>query len=919
VVADDLLRRDVRLLGDMLGGVILDVEGREAFELVEEIRRLARERRTGRQAAETELDERIATLDDRQASIVARAFSVFFDLVNIAEDRHRVRVLRERERDRDPLPLKESLAGGIAELREQGFSADELQLALDRLAVELVFTAHPSEAKRRNIRAKLRRMRQSLETLDRPDLLPRERRRHEADMRAELAVLWQSEFLRPERPTVLDEVERGLSVMPRIWDAVPEVYAAVRRALADAFPDRRFTLPIFLRFGSWMGGDRDGNPFVTADVTEATLLRLRQVAIDRHLEWCRRLDEMLTISLRSAGGARPLADRLAAIEPEWPELGAALAPLDTNSIYRRWLTLIRLRLEAARNIPLRGPAPPAHAYRSGADLAADVASLVACLRDDHGLAPDSLPQAWLDLVQTFGLHMTCLDVRQDARAYAEIMGAILAAAGRLPDAAAYSTLDEASRTRLLSDTIGTVGELPGADLPPLAADTLALFELLHAASVRFGPECLGGAIVSLTQCPADVLCVLWLWRQAQARAAASGGPVAEHDLAIVPLFEKIHDLSHAHETLAAMLAEPCYRGHLARRGDRQMVMVGYSDSTKDGGYLAACCGLQSAQEQLHATAVAAGVAITFFHGRGGSLGRGGGPAARGILSLPPQTLDGSLRLTEQGEVLAERYDDAEIARRHLDQVTWATLMASTLRPAPVPSEWPALAERMAGRSLEAYRDLVDQPGFIGYFSHCTPIDDIENLPIASRPARRRGERTLDDLRAIPWVFAWTQSRCMIPAWYGLGTALAEVKYEDRRAWQQICEMYRSWPFFQATVDNATLALAKADMVVAQHYSELDADADARRRIWQRIAAEYDRSRQALIDIVGGGGLLAATPWFQRSIEARNPYVDPLNLIQVEFMRRRRAELAADPAAGDRHRDILRLCVQGIAAGMRTTG
>jgi phosphoenolpyruvate carboxylase len=360
-------------------------------------------------------------------------------------------------------------------------------------------------------------------------------------------------------------------------------------------------------------------------------------------------------------------------------------------------------------------------------------------------------------------------------------------------------------------------------------------------------------------------------------------------------------------------------GHEEQHGDRQMVMVGYSDSTKDGGYLAACCGLQSAQEQLHATAVAAGVAITFFHGRGGSLGRGGGPAARGILSLPPQTLDGSLRLTEQGEVLAERYDDAEIARRHLDQVTWATLMASTLRPAPVPSEWPALAERMAGRSLEAYRDLVDQPGFIGYFSHCTPIDDIENLPIASRPARRRGERTLDDLRAIPWVFAWTQSRCMIPAWYGLGTALAEVKYEDRRAWQQICEMYRSWPFFQATIDNATLALAKADMVVAQHYSELDTDADARRRIWQRIAAEYDRSRQALIDIGGGGALLAATPWFQRSIEARNPYVDPLNLIQVDFMRRRRAELAADPAAGDRHRDILRLCVQGIAAGMRTTG
>jgi phosphoenolpyruvate carboxylase len=487
------------------------------------------------------------------------------------------------------------------------------------------------------------------------------------------------------------------------------------------------------------------------------------------------------------------------------------------------------------------------------------------------------------------------------------------------DAAAYAALDEAARARLLVDSLGKVGEVPTAGLPPLAADTLALFQVLHTATVRFGPDCLGGAIVSLTRCPADVLCVLWLWRWARGRAAAAGEPVADHDIAVVPLFEKIDDLARADATLATILDVPAYREHLAGRGDRQMVMVGYSDSTKDGGYLAACCGLQSAQERLHVAAAARGVKLTFFHGRGGSLGRGGGPAARGILSLPPETLDGSLRLTEQGEVLAERYDDVEIARRHLDQVTWATLVASTAPPPPPTAEWPALAARMADKSLAAYRDLVDQPGFIGYFSKTTPIDDIENLPIASRPARRRGERTLDDLRAIPWVFAWTQSRCMIPAWYGLGAALAEVKYEDRRAWQMVCEMYRRWPFFQATIDNATLALAKADMVIAGHYSELDDDADARKRIWQRIAAEYDRARQAILDIVGSRELLGATPWFQRSIEARNPSVDPLNLIQAEFMRRRRAAVAADPAAGETHRDLLRLCVQGIAAGMRTTG
>jgi phosphoenolpyruvate carboxylase len=919
VVDDELLRRDVRLLGDMLGSVIRELEGPEALALVEEFRTLARERRAGDRAAGLALDERIAALDDRQASIVARGFSVFFDLVNIAEDRQRVRVLRERERDRDPLPLKESLAAGVAELRERGLAAEAVQAALDRLAVELVFTAHPSEAKRRSIRAKLRRMRKSLEALDHPDLLPRERRRLEAEMHTELAVLWQSEFLRPSRPSVLDEVDRGLSVMPRIWEAVPQVYASLRGALAEAYPGHDFRVPTCLTFGSWMGGDRDGNPFVTADVTAATLLRLRQAAIDRHLDWCHRLDEMLTISLRAASGGRPLADRLAELVAAHEPLAAALAPWPEQLIYRRWLALIRLRLEAARTVSLDSAAAPALAYRSGAEFAADVALLVECLEQDHGLAPESAPQAWLDLARTFGLHMTCLDVRQDARAYAGILGAILAAAGVLPDAAAYAALDDAARARLLVDSLATVGDVPRAGLPPLAADTLDLFEVLHAAAVRFGPECLGGAIVSLTRRPADVLGVLWLWRWAQGRARAAGDAVAEHDIAIVPLFEKIDDLARADETLGMMLEEPAYRRHLAGRGDRQMVMVGYSDSTKDGGYLAACCGLQSAQERLHAVAVAEGVKLTFFHGRGGSLGRGGGPAARGILSLPPETLDGTLRLTEQGEVLAERYDDAEIARRHLDQVAWATLVASTLPPPEPPPEWPTLADGMAAVSLAAYRDLVDQPGFIGYFSKTTPIDDIENLPIGSRPARRRGERTLDDLRAIPWVFAWTQSRCMIPAWYGLGTALVEVKYADRKAWQQVCDMYRRWPFFQATIDNATLALAKADMTIASHYSELDDDTDARRRIWQRIAAEYDRSRQAILDLVGGQELLGATPWFRRSIEARNPYVDPLNLIQAEFMRRRRAELEADAAGGDQHRDLLRLCVQGIAAGMRTTG
>ncbi len=917
-VHDELLRRDVRFLGEMLGSVIRELAGPEADALVEEVRRLARDRRQGGHDAEQHLAARIESLDETQATIVARAFGIFFDLANIAEDRQRIRVLRERERMRYPSPLGESLAAGIAELKALGAPPEDVQQVLDRLAVELVFTAHPSEAKRRSIRSKLRRMRRSLQAFDSTELLPRERLRHEAEMRSELVLLWQTEFLRPTKPTVLDEVDRGLSIMPRLWEAVPQVCGALRRALADAYPGHAFTMPAFLSFGSWMGGDRDGNPFVTADVTASTLLRLRHEAIAQHLEWCTRLNDLLSVSSHVAGGSRPLAARLAERGARWPAVAEAVGPIAEHEIYRRWLRMIRTRLEASQAVSFDATAPE-WAYRDGTDLEADLAPLIECLTTDHAVGNDSPTHEWLDLVRTFGLHMTRLDVRQDARAYRDIMGEILAAAGIVSTADAFRSLDDAGCCRLLVESLGFAGDIPPDGLSPLPLDTIRLFGVLHEAVVRFGPRCVGGAVVSLTRCPADVLAVLWLWRWAQGRAAATGRVVADSDLAIIPLFEKINDLAHAHETLAAILDVPAYRDHLRGRGDRQIVMVGYSDSTKDGGYLAACCGLQDAQSRLHATATGRGVALTFFHGRGGSLGRGGGPAARGILSLPSEALDGSLRLTEQGEVLAERYDDPDIARRHLEQVTWATLVASSTRRIEARTEWTTLAARMADRSFAVYRDLVDQPGFIGYFSQTTPIDEIENLPIASRPSRRRGERTLDDLRAIPWVFAWTQNRCMIPAWYGLGTALSDVKYEDRRGWQHVCDMYREWPFFQATIDNAALALAKVDLSIAQRYSELADDEDARRRIWMRIAEERDRTRQAILDIVGGGELLASTPWLQRSIEARNPSVDPLNLIQIEFMRRRRAALATDPSATDRHRGLLRLCVQGIAAGMRTTG
>ncbi len=903
------LQSDVELLSSALDEVIRDLVGEAAYGELVTIRDLAGERRLGAPDAERRLATAIAELTNPSARNVARALGIFFDLANIAEDLQRIRVLRERELSRHPLPLTESLAAAIGELHAAGHSAGDVQRALDRLSVELVFTAHPSEAKRRSIRSKLRRLRSSLASLNRPGLIPRERDQILAAISAELRVLWQTEFLKPAKPSVADEVDRGLSILPRLREVVPHVCRAMRQALAEHYPGHAFQIPPFLSFGSWMGGDRDGNPFVTVDVTAATLCRLRNAAIDMHLDECRRLYDYLTVSLTCTTGAESLASTLEALCETWPALAAAVEGVPRYEAYRRWLRMIRWRLTQSHTASIEEP-PRAGSYRDGRELEADVMAICRCLEIDHDASIlDGDAGRWLDLVRTFGLRVTRLDIRQDARRYEEIAADILRATGRCDT---FAKLDDAQRRQILIDTMASLPDVPPDAVQPLTQDTLALYELLRRAVERFGPDCLGGSVISLTRSRVDVLTVLWLWQH----ACRSAEVEVQTSLRIVPLFEKIGDLRRSDETMSAILTEPAYTKHLAAQGNRQMVMVGYSDSTKDGGYLSACWGLYDAQRRIAAAAAPHGVRVTFFHGRGGSLGRGGGPAARGILSLPPEALDGTLRLTEQGEVLAERYDDVQIAFRHLEQVSWATLMGFTIHPAAPAEAWLKLADQLATRSFEVYRELVDQPGFIEFFSQATPIDEIENLPIGSRPSRRRGERSLSDLRAIPWVFAWTQNRCLLPAWYGLGTAILEVKYADRLAWERLREMYRDWPFFTATIDNAAVALAKADPAIGQRYAELVDDEDVRQRLWPRLAAECDRSRQAVLDLVGSRELLESTPWLKRSIDARNPLVDPLNLIQVEFLRRR--EVHGDDA-NDSLREILRLSVQGIASGMRTTG
>ena len=906
------LGAEIRFLGRVLGDVIREQAGTALFELEEEIRLGARARREGTPGAEQALSARIRSMSDSEARAVVRAFTLFFDLMNLAEDRERVRVLRERERSRSPEPRSESMEEAVLLMQKAGLDAKGSQALLDLLSIGLVFTAHPTEAKRRSVRTKVRLLRQSLIHLDDADLLPRERERIVTRIRSLLTGLWQTDLIRPRRPSVLEEVEVGLYFAATLWEVAPEIYAELDRALGKIYTGFPFRLPPFLGFGSWIGGDRDGNPFVSARVTELTLMRMRAAAVDAHLARCRLLFDELTTSERQAPVSRDLAEAVENRAAEHPEIRQLLEPLSPHETYRRFLKTVEWRLgrtAAMTSMELL----PAGAYRTGAELAADLVLVRDSLRANKGGAiVEGNLQSWLWQTEIFGLHFARLDIRQESGRNTLVVAELARALGLCPD---YAALDEAERLAVLRASLGSRRVLPRDKLSADARETLDACEVLSQAASTVGGDVLGGNIISMTHRFSDILAALWLM---ELRPSRSGRPMPVMD--IIPLFETIKDLERAREMVRDMLQDPAYRRHLKRRGNVQIVMIGYSDSTKDGGYLAACWSLYKTQSVLSPVAQEFGVRLIFFHGRGGSLGRGGGPAARSILALPPESLGAGLRMTEQGEVLADRYDDPRIAGRHLEQVIWATLAASVQPLTPPREQWQAAMEELAREALAAYRALIEAPSFLSYFEQATPILEIESLPIASRPAHRRDTRGLSDLRAIPWVFAWTQNRCMIPAWYGLGSAFQAFAKAHDDGWQTLREMYEGWPFFRATLDNAVLALAKSDMDIGRTYAELVEDVEVRERIWGMISTEYQRSRDSVLRTNGQPELLAELGWLQHSIRLRNPNTDPLNLLQVEWLRRlRAAEKRGDEEQQKQCRELLRLTIEGVAAGMRTTG
>jgi phosphoenolpyruvate carboxylase len=900
------LSATIHLLGEVLGDVLRRQESSAVFATEERIRALAKARRLDDKPAAQRLAEEVAALSDDGARAVASAFAVYFDLVNLAEEAHRIAALRERERARHPAPIAESIREAVGLLAARGTTTERMGELLRALRIELVLTAHPTEAKRRTVLSKLQRVSAALRRLADPALLPREREALHAELRAEVATLWLTDRARTARPAVTDEVRTGLYFVEAVfWDVLPRVADELEASLREHYPRLRPS-PGWLTLASWIGGDRDGNAAVTAAVTAETLRLHRGLAVERHRRALQDLARRLSVSARRCPPPPALAAWLQARRPLPPRV-AFLEERYAQEPYRLALALLAADLDAAsqEDMTARLLEDTPHRARLAVDDVAHVLRLAATALPEP-IAADRL-QVVRRQLDTFGLHTARLDVREDA---GRLTAALARALDGLGVASDLERRDDPGRraiiVRLLAEDAPSPADLAaafGAEGP--VAETWRLFRLLARAARVYGPASLGPFVVSMTRGAADVLAVLLLARW------AGGIP----GLAVAPLFETLADLDAAPRIMGELFELPAYAAHLRAGGGEQMVMIGYSDSNKDCGYLAANWALYRAQEAIARVADAHAIALTLFHGRGGSVARGGGPAARAIRAQPPGTVRGRFRVTEQGETIASRYAEPDLAHRHLEQIVSAVLLASADAASDVPADWREAMTAVAGAARETYLGLVEgTAGFHDYWRAATPIEEISRLRLGSRPAARgRGALARADVRAIPWVFSWMQSRFNLPGWYGLGSGLRAADPATLRA------MYAGWPFFRALLDNAEMSLLKADLGIAALYSDLVPDRRLAATVFGAVETEYAVTRDAVLRAAGHAELMDADPVIQRSVQLRNPYVDPLNYLQVEMLRRLRALPEPEGPEAERCREVIVLTINGIAAGLRNTG
>ncbi len=953
---DAPLRRDIRLLGDALGRAIQRHEGSAVFNTVERLRQSCKRLRECAEILARSpndnsipLQQEIAALDQEITQIVEhcdldtaidviRAFTVYFHLVNTAEQYHRIRRRLVYETSNKPTAQRGSLAALVALFQQKGLDASVIQQLLNSLSIELVFTAHPTEATRRALITKSRQVAELLEAYDhQAEWTPRQRMNWQRELETTVGLLWRTDAVRSLRPQLLEEIKMGIYYLDEIlYEALPELYAELEQFLSAAYPGELLTVPPFLRLGSWIGGDQDGNPNVGPTTLLQALRLQRTYIVEHYRSSIEALAEEYSQSLNHCSITRALEDSIASDAACMPDYDLELGSHTAQEPYRRKLSFMWKRLGATlssnegsgyRREALAEQPEIDISYSHSGEFLTDL-ELVreSLLADGEREVAQGQLATLIRQVQVFGFHFAALDVRQHSERHASALAELLQDTGLLQEN--YKTLDETQRVHLLENLLRDPRVLPRRSLE-LSKETehlLETFDAMRQAREEFGAQAVTCYIISMARTLSDLLEVQFFCKEA--------GIVG---LPIVPLFETIDDLRSCAGIMEQAFVHPLYRVYLETCHNQQQVMLGYSDSSKDGGILTSGWELYQAQCRLADVGARHSIGITIFHGRGGAIGRGGGPIYEAILGQPPGTVNGRIRITEQGEMLSFKYGLHAIALRNIELVVAGVAESSlphTSEPDPlVANGWFEVMDRLSASAYTHYRRLIyENPPFLRFFEQATPILELGWLNIGSRPARRTTGHSIEELRAIPWVFAWMQSRYVLPSWYGVGLAFEEYVREQPERLAQLQAMYRKWPFMRAFLDNLQMTLSKADMHIARHYSLLVDDEEVRQQMSNEIEQEYERTRHMLLSIVGGTALLDGVPVLQRSIRLRNPYVDPLSYFQVVLLRRLRALggplLLADAAqktatAQEQERATLTyavlLTINGIAAGLRNTG
>jgi phosphoenolpyruvate carboxylase len=935
------LSEDIELVDRMLGALLHEQEDHVLLDVARSLYKAP---------AGSGLATRIPELDDpRFVQRLLRAYTVLFQLINTAEQKEIVRANAERSARAAGAPGSESIAEAITKLRDSGVPAAEMQQLIARLDICPTLTAHPTEARRRSVLDKLQTLAETLLSTSADGGSPERARssRDRAVLRM-LTALWQTDELRASALTVADEAVNILYFFEHsILEIVAWLHEDLRSALARSYPGETFDLPPFVHYRSWVGGDRDGNPNVTPDITWQTVIRHQSRVLDHYLRCTEAVRRELSLSARLV----PVSDALLAslesdraIELTGRELKRyRLEPYALKLLYMQArLRATRDRLDGIADFrvtrpnvvaggggaktPLRGSVHGI-AYQNAAAFLEDLLIIRDSLRENRGrrLADEGTLAHLITQAMTFGFHLATLDIRQHSEEHERAIDEMLLASGVLPADKPYSTLGEVEKVRLLQTELANPRPLlaTGWKASAETRNVLEVFDVVREAQRELAPDAIDTYIISMTHGVSDILEVLLLAKEAgllRWRVEADGRHL-ESDLDVVPLFETIDDLQRCDGFMRELFEDPAYRAHLKARGTFQEIMLGYSDSSKDGGFLAANCTLFDTQARLAAVCTKAGVAVRFFHGRGGTVGRGGGRANRAILSQPAGSFDGSIRFTEQGEVISFRYGVLPLGHRHMEQIVNAALLAASNRtsPPPIRDEWRQALREMAQHSLQAYREFVHEDAeFWTFYRQATPIQHISRLPIASRPASRARQPTgLDALRAIPWVFAWVQSRYVIPGWYGLGSGLEAWAKQGAGNAAMLSEMYRDWLFFRMVVNNAQLELLRAHLPTAARYAARVEPRALGTRVHERIAREHALSRDWILRITGQKDLLEHAPVVRRTVELRNPALAPLSLLQIALLDRLEEDMPEDARAA--WQEAMLLSITGIAAAMQSTG